>query len=158
MQADQYDAGYDYNIALTLFFVSYAFCDPITNAGLKRSTPRIFFTSIMVLCGIIVALTGLYQNRSGFFAARFFLGAVQAGLFPGVNYYLSCWYRPSGIGLRSAAFFSAAALAGSFGGLLAADIAEMNGVAGISGWAWIFILYVFLLRPSPPPASRKWGS
>lgn len=44
------------------------------------------------------------------------------------------------IGLRSALFFSAAALAGAFAGLLAAAIALMDGVAGVSGWAWIFIL------------------
>lgn len=39
-----------------------------------------------------------------------------------------------------AIFFSAAALAGSFGGLLAAAIALMDGLGGKAGWAWIFIL------------------
>lgn len=58
----------------------------------------------------------------------------------GVSYYLSCWYRPMEIGLRIAIFFSAAALAGSFGGLLAAAIARMDGTGGRPGWAWIFIL------------------
>ena len=61
-------------------------------------------------------------------------------MYPGVNFYLSCWYKSSEIGLRSAIFFSSAALAGSFGGLLAAAIANMDGVAGMPGWAWIFIL------------------
>jgi sugar phosphate permease len=58
----------------------------------------------------------------------------------GVNYYLSCWYKGSEIGVRTAVFFSAAALAGSFGGLLAAAIALMEGIGGRPGWAWIFIL------------------
>jgi hypothetical protein len=49
-----------------------------------------------------------------------------AGLFPGVNYYLSCWYKRGELGIRAAIFFSAAALAGSFGGLLAAGIAQMG--------------------------------
>ena len=57
-----------------------------------------------------------------------------------VNYYLSCWYKRSEFGIRAAIFFSAAALAGSFGGLLAAGIAQMKGVGGKPGWAWI--LYV----------------
>lgn len=65
---------------------------------------------------------------------------AEAGLFPGVNYYLSCWYKRSEFGIRAAIFFSAAALAGSFGGLLAAGIAQMGGVGGKPGWAWIFIL------------------
>ena len=102
---------------------------------------------------------GLVHNYSGMMACRFFLGLAEAGLFPGVskiaalpnikpmltfrekvNYYLSCWYKRSEFGIRAAIFFSAAALAGSFGGLLAAGIAQMKGVGGKPGWAWI--LYV----------------
>ncbi len=75
-------------------------------------------------------------------ACRFFLGLAEAGLFPGVNYYLSCWYKRSEFGIRAAVFFSAAALAGSFGGLLAAGIAQMKGVGGKPGWAWILYVYI----------------
>jgi MFS family permease len=83
---------------------------------------------------------GLVHNYGGLVTARFFLGIAEAGLFPGVNYYLSCWYKRSEFGIRAAIFFSAAAFAGSFGGLLAAAIAKMKGVGGKPGWAWIFIL------------------
>lgn len=58
----------------------------------------------------------------------------------GINYYLSCWYKRSEFGIRAAVFFSAAAVSGSFGGLLAAAIGKMDGVGGKRGWAWIFIL------------------
>lgn len=71
---------------------------------------------------------------------RWFLGLTEAGLFPGVGYFLSCWYKRTEFGVRMAIFFSAAALAGSFGGLLAAAIAQMDGVGGRPGWSWIFIL------------------
>lgn len=83
---------------------------------------------------------GLVHNYGGLITARFFLGLTEAGLFPGVQFYLSCWYKRSEFGIRSAVFFSAAALAGSFGGLLAAAIAQMDGIGGKPGWAWIFIL------------------
>ncbi|CAI7572071.1 unnamed protein product [Penicillium pancosmium] len=73
-------------------------------------------------------------------AVRWFLGLSEAGLFPGVGYLLSCWYKRSELGVRMAIFFSAAALAGSFGGLLAAAIAKMDGIGGKSDWSWIFIL------------------
>ena len=72
--------------------------------------------------------------------ARFFLGMAEAGLFPGINYYLSCWYKRDEFGIRAAIFFSAAAVSGSFGGLLAAAINQMDGIGGKKGWAWIFIL------------------
>lgn len=71
---------------------------------------------------------------------RWFLGLAEAGLFPGVGYFLSCWYKRAEFGVRMAIFFSAAALAGSFGGLLAAAIAQMDGIGGRPGWSWIFIL------------------
>ena len=83
---------------------------------------------------------GLVHDYGGLLTVRWFLGLTEAGLFPGVNYYLSCWYRRSEFGVRAAIFFSAAAVAGSFGGLLAAAIANMDGVGGKPGWAWIFIL------------------
>lgn len=83
---------------------------------------------------------GFVKNYHGLMAVRWFLGLTEAGLFPGVGYFLSCWYKRSEFGVRMAIFFSAAALAGSFGGLLAAAIAKMDGIGNMRGWAWIFIL------------------
>merc|ERR1712072_1214497 len=140
MEEDLDMGGHDYNNALTIFFISYALAEPITNVLLKRLTPRVFFTSIILLWGLIMTLMGLVTNYAGLLACRWFLGLAEAGLFPGVNYYLSCWYKRSELGMRAAVFFSAAALAGSFGGLLAAAIAQMEGVGGKAGWAWIFII------------------
>ncbi|KAL8677367.1 MAG: hypothetical protein Q9186_006202 [Xanthomendoza sp. 1 TL-2023] len=76
----------------------------------------------------------------GFFTARFFLGVAESGLFPGVVFYLSMWYRREEQHYRISLFFSAASLAGAFGGVLAWGIAHMNGVGGLRGWRWIFIL------------------
>ena len=94
----------------------------------------------MLLWGIVMTLMGLVHNYEGLLAARWFLGITEAGLFPGVAYYLSCWYKRSEFGIRMAIFFSAAAVSGSFGGLLAAAITKMDGVGNKKGWAWIFIL------------------
>lgn len=131
--------GPQYNAALSIFFVSYALCEPLTNVLLKRWSPRVFLTATIALWGIVMTCMGLVHNFAGLATARFFLGVAEAGLFPGVNYYLSCWYKRDEFGIRAAIFFSAAALAGSFGGLLAAAIALMRGVGGKPGWAWIFV-------------------
>ncbi|KAK6604322.1 major facilitator superfamily transporter [Botrytis cinerea] len=90
--------------------------------------------------GLCMTFMGFVTNWSGLMAARFFLGLAEAGLFPGISYYLSCWYKRSEFGVRIAIFFSAAAVSGSFGGLLAAAIVKMDGLGGLHGWAWIFIL------------------
>jgi uncharacterized membrane protein len=62
------------------------------------------------------------------------------------------WYKRHECGLRMAIFFSAATAAGAFGGLLARGIIEMDGLGGIAGWAWIFIiegLVTFIVGTSP---------
>lgn len=41
-----------------------------------------------------------------------FLGLTEAGLFPGVTYYISLWYPRSEQSKRIAIFFSAATVAG----------------------------------------------
>lgn len=56
---------------------------------------------------------------------------------PKSNAIISCWYKRQELGFRAALFFSAAALAGSFGGLLAAAITQMDGAGGYEGWRWI---------------------
>ncbi|EXJ78976.1 hypothetical protein A1O3_08476 [Capronia epimyces CBS 606.96] len=140
LQEDLHMTNNQYNDTLTIFFISYSLFEPLTQVLLKRFRPSIFLPTIMVLWSISMTTMGLVHNFSGLMAARWFLGLTEAGLFPGVNYYLSCWYKRSEFGIRAAIFFSAAALAGSFGGLLAAAIINMDGVGGKPGWAWIFIL------------------
>ena len=83
---------------------------------------------------------GFVKNFAGLLVVRMALGLAEGGLFPGVTWYITLWYRRHECGLRMAIFFSAATLAGAFGGLLARGISEMNGVGGRPGWAWIFIL------------------
>ncbi|KAF2185029.1 MFS nicotinic acid transporter-like protein Tna1 [Zopfia rhizophila CBS 207.26] len=140
LQEDLHMTNGQYNATLSIFFVSYSLFEPLTNILLKRLRPSIFLPIIMVWWGICMTTMGLVHDFSGLMAARWWLGVAEAGLFPGVNYYLSCWYKRTEFGIRAAIFFSAAALAGSFGGLLAAAIAQMDGIGGKRGWAWIFIL------------------
>lgn len=73
-------------------------------------------------------------------------GVAESGLFPGVVFYLSMWYKRSEQHYRISLFFSAASLAGAFGGVLAWGIAHMKGVGGYNGWRWIFIIVGALAR------------
>ncbi|KAF3911174.1 hypothetical protein AA313_de0209198 [Arthrobotrys entomopaga] len=132
--------GEQYNLALAVFFISYALFEPASNVLLKLLKPNHYLTLLMVLCGGITIATGFVKSAGGLYAARFCLGIVQAGVFPGVNYILSCWYRRSELGFRSAIFFSAAAISGSFGGLLAYGLQQMDGIGNRGGWSWIFII------------------
>lgn len=57
----------------------------------------------------------------------------------GIVYVLSMWYKRNERQYRVALFFSAASLAGAFGGILAFGIAKMNGIGGYRGWRWMYV-------------------
>ncbi|KAF2667736.1 MFS general substrate transporter [Microthyrium microscopicum] len=129
-----------YNWCLTVFFFTYSLFEIPCNIILKKMKPSIWLPGTMVAWGIVMISMGFVQNYSGLIAARFFLGVAEAGLKPGVIYYLSRWYRRSELQFRVGLFFSAAGAAGAFSGLLAYAISFMHGTRGLEGWRWIFIL------------------
>lgn len=130
-----------FNLCLTIFFITYALFEVPSNIVLKKiGRPSIFIPTIMVAWGTVMTLMGIVQNFSGLFAARFFLGIAEAGLYPGVSYFLTTYYCKREMQFRQALFYGSATTAGAFSGLLAFAIAKMNGVGGYEGWRWIFIL------------------
>ena len=78
-------------------------------------------------------------SYGGLLACRFFLGALEGGLFPGITLYLSTFYRRHAMQKRFALMFSGSALAGAFSGLLAFAIEFMGGKRGLEAWSWIFV-------------------
>lgn len=132
--------GNEYNMCLTVFFFTYSAFEVPSNMILKKLRPSIWLPAIMVCWGVVMTLMGLVKNYHGLLVCRIFLGFTEAGLYPGVTYYLTLWYCRSEIQFRQAMFFSAASVAGAFSGLLAFAIGKMRGVAGLYGWQWIFIL------------------
>ncbi|KAJ7781973.1 MFS general substrate transporter [Mycena maculata] len=140
LEADLHMTDNQYLIALTVFFFSYAIFEVPSNVFLKRLRPSVWLSLLMLLWGVMMTVQGLVHNFGGLVGMRWMLGTFEAGLFPGVNYYLSCWYKRSEFGIRAAIFFSAATVSGAFGGLLAAAISDMDGIGGKPAWAWIFIL------------------
>ncbi|KAL4899189.1 hypothetical protein BDW74DRAFT_183932 [Aspergillus multicolor] len=132
--------GQQYNWCLTVFFFPYSFLEPLSNLLLVRLKPSIWLPSIVTAWGIVMTLTGIVHNYSGLLAARFFLGLTEAGLFPGLAFYISLWYPRANAQFRLALIFASASMAGAFSGLLAYLIVKMDGVGGLEGWRWIFIL------------------
>ncbi|KAK4917612.1 hypothetical protein LTR49_014566 [Elasticomyces elasticus] len=146
LDADLHMTGDQYLTGLTLFFIGYILFEVPWNLVLKRIGPKIWLPSVTLIWGIVATLQGVVVYNggqtgvAGFFVVRFFLGVTEGALFPGVVFYLSMWYKRAERQYRIALFFSAASLAGAFGGILAYGIGYMKGVAGLNGWRWIFII------------------
>ncbi|KAI1453850.1 MFS general substrate transporter [Annulohypoxylon moriforme] len=129
---DVHMTGNQYLTGLTLYFVGYVLFEIPCNIILKRTTPRIWLPTLTIIWGVVATLTGIVQNLAGFLA--------ESGLFPGVVFYFSMWYKRRERQYRISLFFSAASLAGAFGGILAYGIGRMGGIVWPNGWRWIFIL------------------
>ncbi|KAG2075429.1 MFS general substrate transporter [Suillus decipiens] len=132
--------GFTYNIAAAIFFIPYSFAGVPSNIVLKLYRPLRWLPSIMVAWGIVMTLMCLVKSYQSHVVARAFLGLTEAGLYPGINYYICLWYPRSERSKRIAIFFSAASVAVAFGGLLAYGIERMDGAGGLHGWQWIFYL------------------
>ncbi|KAL4948868.1 major facilitator superfamily domain-containing protein [Aspergillus filifer] len=159
--------GVKWNIVLSIFFVPYVLLEVPSNMLLKRFARPSVYLGILITCwGIIMTLTGITQNFAGLMVTRILLGVFEAGFFPGAVYLCTFWYMPKELSTRLAIFYCASALSGAFSGLLAAGIAEMDGVGGQAGWRWIFILegiatvilggLCFFLLIDSPQLSTKW--
>ncbi|KAH8887266.1 MFS general substrate transporter [Thozetella sp. PMI_491] len=157
----------EYNTILSVFFVPYVLFEVPSNVVLKKfKRPSVYLGSLVLMWGIVMTLTGVVRNYGGLMATRVILGALEAGFFPGAIYLCSYWYMPKDLATRISYFYCASALSGAFSGLLAAAIAQMDGIAGYQGWRWIFIIeglatillgvacFVFLI--DSPALSTRW--
>ncbi|KAL8876577.1 MAG: hypothetical protein Q9198_005255 [Flavoplaca austrocitrina] len=129
-----------YQIAVSILFVTYLLSEVPSNLVLKKFTPSRWISFIATSWGIIATLTGITQNYAGLIMWRLLLGLVEGGLFPGATVYLTLFYTKRELALRVGYLFISAAIAGAVGGLLAYGIGFMDGVAGQSGWRWILII------------------
>lgn len=132
--------GNQYQAAVSLVFVTYVLFETPSNMVLKKFTPRLWIALIATLWGIIATLTGLCNTYGQLVACRLLLGAVEAGLFPGLTIYLTFFYTKKELGMRVGFLLVSAAIAGALGGLLAFAISSMDGIAGLHGWRWIMII------------------
>lgn len=112
-------AGDQYLSGLTVYFIGYVAFEIPCNIVLKKTTPRIWLPTLTLVWGIVATLLGVVENYAGYMTSRTALGVSESGLFPGVVFYLSMWYKRNEQHYRVALFFSAASLAGAFGGILA---------------------------------------
>jgi ACS family tartrate transporter-like MFS transporter len=94
----------------------------------------------MITWGIISAFTALVTGPTSFLIVRFFLGAAEAGFFPGMILYFTYWFPAEYRGRVISTLFIAQPVANAVASIASAAILEMNGMLGIKGWQWIFIL------------------
>ncbi|KAI1487813.1 major facilitator superfamily domain-containing protein [Biscogniauxia mediterranea] len=156
---------YQYTIALMVFLVAYGLFEVPSNILLKKLRPSRWIALLMFAWGALTVGLGGVRSYAAVTVVRFLLGVFEAGLFPGLVYYLTFWYKAEERSIRVAFILASATLAGAFGGAIAYGIGHMNGASGLSAWRWLFIIegipsclssvVVWLFLPDYPE-DAKW--
>lgn len=123
-----------------IFFWGYFLFEVPSNIILHKVGARLWIARVMVTWGIISAGMAFIEGPTSFYIMRFLLGAAEAGFFPGIILYLSYWFPARHRAGVTAFFMAAAPLSTALGSPLSAALLEMNGVMGLHGWQWMFIL------------------
>ena len=128
-----------YGLGAALFFIGYFLFEAPANLVLAKVGARVWFTRIMATWGLITIALGFTSSPTMFYILRFLLGAAEAGFFPGVLYVLTLWYPQSHRGRMIGAFMIASAAANAVGALIGGALLDLDGLAGLAGWQWVFI-------------------
>jgi len=123
-----------------ILFLGYCFLEVPSNMILYRVGARRWIARIMISWGLISAATVFVSGPRSFYLLRFLLGAAEAGFFPGVAFYIGHWF-PAEYRTRVIAWFMVAIpISSVVGGALSGSLLQMDGIAGMAGWKWLFIL------------------
>jgi ACS family tartrate transporter-like MFS transporter len=154
-----------YGFAAGIFFLSYAMFQVPANVILERVGARRSVFCIMGTSGALSAATAFVQEPVSFYILRFLLGVAEAGFFPGMILYLTFWFPHLYRARFTAIFMAAIPLSSIFGGPISGLILGMDGVAGLHGWQWLFLLeglpafflaFAVLKLLPDSPASAAW--
>jgi ACS family tartrate transporter-like MFS transporter len=123
-----------------IFFLSYVAFEIPSNVILARIGARVWIARIMITWGLISSATMAVRSAETFYAARFLLGAAEAGFLPGIIFYLTRWFPARERARTIAAFMAATLAAGVIGGPISGALLSLGGRGGLAGWQWLFLL------------------
>ncbi|KAG7138693.1 putative transporter like protein [Verticillium longisporum] len=129
-----------YSIASLVFFIPYILFQPPSTIIVRKLGPRIHLAGICLMWGSVMIGMGFSQNFTHLAVCRVLLGVLEAGFFPSCVYLLSTWYTRFEVGKRYSVFYLLGCVASAFAGILAYGLMQMNGLANLTGWRWIFII------------------
>lgn len=132
-----------------IFFVAYFLFEVPSNLFLEKFGARRWIARIMVTWGILSGLMAFIPNISAatglsteytFYAVRVLLGMAEAGFFPGIIFFLTLWFPAIYRGRIVGLFMAAIPLSSVLGAPLSGQLLGFNGMGGLAGWQWLYIL------------------
>jgi len=153
-----------YGLGGGLFFLTYALLEIPSGMAMPRYGARRWIVRIMISWGLISAAMMFIRTPLHFYIMRLLLGAAEAGFWPTCIYYLSSWYPAAHRGRAVSRFYCFYGVASIVGGTLSGWLLGLDGIAGLRGWQWMFLLEglptvllgiaMFWLLPDAPETAR----
>lgn len=123
-----------------IFFLGYFAFEVPSTVILHKVGARFWIGRVMVTWGLVSIAMAFTRGPISFYVLRFLLGLAEAGFFPGIILYLSYWFPSNHRSAVTAMFMAAAPAAGLIGSPVSGALMQMNGLFGLRGWQWLFLV------------------
>lgn len=129
-----------FGLAAGIFFWTYTVVEVPSNYILGKVGTRIWVTRIMITWGLVTIGTAFVHSATSLSVARLLLGIAEAGFSPAMLFFAACWFPKKQRGTAVAMMFSAICVSAVLTPLLTHILEWTDGLAGISGWRWLFVM------------------
>jgi sugar phosphate permease len=162
-----------YGLGAGIFFLTYCLCEIPSNLLLHRFGASNWIARIMLTWGVCAVAMAFVRGSLSFYGVRLLLGAAEAGFYPGVLYFITLWFPKAHRGRINGLFLASIPISGILGAPLSGWLLTLNGLLGLKGWQWLFIVegapaillapaVIWMIHNSPKaapwlkPAERDW--
>ena len=129
-----------FGLGAGIFSLGYVIFGVPSNLALERFGARRWLAGIMIVWGLLSASMLFIESAASFYVLRFLLGVAEAGFFPGIILFLTWWFPEDERTRVLALFLTAISVAYVAGGPLSGGLLELDGLAGLEGWQWLFLM------------------
>ncbi|KAL6707903.1 hypothetical protein ACN47E_003577 [Coniothyrium glycines] len=168
MKEDLQLYGNELNWFQTYFSIAYAIFIVPSQLLQTKLRPSLWLPFAEIAWGIVTLFTYRAKTATTIYILRFFLGALSATSWPGITALIMTWYTPTELAFRLAIFNVSDVAGAMFLGVVQAELyVNMNGVKGLAGWQWLFIVSgaitillgligLFIVPDSPANTRALW--
>jgi ACS family tartrate transporter-like MFS transporter len=139
MQGDLHLTATAFGFAGGTFYWGYFLFEVPSNVVLEKVGARLWIARIMITWGIFAGVTSLVTGSTSFAVVRFFLGAAEAGFFPGIILYFTYWFPSYHHARIVSGFLIGLPIAVALGAPISTGILSLDGLFGLRGWQLMYI-------------------
>jgi MFS transporter, ACS family, tartrate transporter len=129
-----------YGLAAGIFFIGYVLFEVPSSGGMLRFGARKWLPFLVISWGVFATAMALISDATSFNILRFLLGVAEAGFFPAVLFYFTLWFPDAQRLVVLGIVTLANPVANALGALISGLILNLDGVGGLHGWQWLFIV------------------